>query len=691
MATKIKTGQIVDIETYVDNKDNIVLSSAAADALSKANTAETNANAYTDAEVVTLNSSITSGDAATLASAGLDATTKANAAEANAKGYVDTKISTELYTRTLIDSKDTTVLNSANSYTDGQTGITLTTANSNAQFWDTLVLASAKDYTDGQVGSAGFGPLKYIDAYTDGSISGNVPITSVTLTTDIDPQIVYVEGIRYTTLIDSHTFTASVDTYVDVDNSGVLVFTETALGAGDPGVVGTNLRLFKVVTDGTSVTSVIDQRVIIEFYQNDAEVIAAVQPELDLKESIVNVDSKDATTLASANGYTDTSLLSYDLSTVVDSKDTATLTAAGAYTDIEITTLTNYVDTNKQDISEKGQINGYASLDGSGTVPASQLPSYVDSVLEFANLASFPVTGETGKIYIAIDTSLTYRWSGTVYVELTDTTAIWGNISGTLSNQTDLQNALDLKADITYVVGQLTNYTPTTTLTTLLAAKASLDTAVSFNTVTPTTDELYDLGSSALYWNNVYTKEIKPWYDGVTSQTLTVKGEHFTSINITTDKTGTANSDPVLALIDSTAGINWSIRNDSSDTNSFDIRYNNIRKFNLDSNGAITTFTKLGADAPAIKTKKLTGTTGSVEGNAGVVTVAHGLNSTKIISFTLKIAAAVSTGIPAQFTGVDGYEASIYHDGTNFLIENILGNASQILSKPFIIYVTYEE
>lgn len=52
-----------------------------------------------------------------------------------------------------------------------------------------------------------------------------------------------------------------------------------------------------------------------------------------------------------------------------------------------------------------------------GKVPASQLPSYVDDVLEFANSGAFPVTGETGIIYIALDSNKQYRWSGTVYVE----------------------------------------------------------------------------------------------------------------------------------------------------------------------------------------------------------------------------------------------------------------------------------
>ena len=50
---------------------------------------------------------------------------------------------------------------------------------------------------------------------------------------------------------------------------------------------------------------------------------------------------------------------------------------------------------------------------------SSQLPSYVDDVLEYANLASFPVTGESGKIYVAIDTNKTYRWSGSTYIFIT--------------------------------------------------------------------------------------------------------------------------------------------------------------------------------------------------------------------------------------------------------------------------------
>ena len=65
-----------------------------------------------------------------------------------------------------------------------------------------------------------------------------------------------------------------------------------------------------------------------------------------------------------------------------------------------------------------------------GKVLASQLPSYVDDVLEFANLASFPATGESGKIYIAIDTNLTYRWGGSSYVVMSSSLAL-GETSST--------------------------------------------------------------------------------------------------------------------------------------------------------------------------------------------------------------------------------------------------------------------
>jgi len=64
-------------------------------------------------------------------------------------------------------------------------------------------------------------------------------------------------------------------------------------------------------------------------------------------------------------------------------------------------------------------LKGIKVLDSSNLIPSAILPSYVDDVLEFANLAAFPATGESGKIYVAIDTNKQYRWSGSAYIQIT--------------------------------------------------------------------------------------------------------------------------------------------------------------------------------------------------------------------------------------------------------------------------------
>lgn len=83
-----------------------------------------------------------------------------------------------------------------------------------------------------------------------------------------------------------------------------------------------------------------------------------------------------------------------------------------------------------ENVANKGEVNGYAELDATGKVPSAQLPSYVDDVLEYASQAGFPSTGETGKIFVALDTNITYRWSGSDYVEISASLAL-GETSAT--------------------------------------------------------------------------------------------------------------------------------------------------------------------------------------------------------------------------------------------------------------------
>ncbi len=107
------------------------------------------------------------------------------------------------------------------------------------------------------------------------------------------------------------------------------------------------------------------------------------------------------------------------------------------YENKSITTVLGYTP---ESSANKGIANGYAPLGNDTKVDASYLPSYVSDVLEYANLAAFPVTGTSNKIYVALDTNKVYRWSGSIYVEVSANSGVWGAITGNLANQTDLIN-----------------------------------------------------------------------------------------------------------------------------------------------------------------------------------------------------------------------------------------------------------
>lgn len=67
---------------------------------------------------------------------------------------------------------------------------------------------------------------------------------------------------------------------------------------------------------------------------------------------------------------------------------------------------------------QRGANSGLCELDATGFVPVGRIPGAIEEVLEFANLAAFPVTGATSRMYVALDNNRVYRWSGTVYIEI---------------------------------------------------------------------------------------------------------------------------------------------------------------------------------------------------------------------------------------------------------------------------------
>lgn len=127
----------------------------------------------------------------------------------------------------------------------------------------------------------------------------------------------------------------------------------------------------------------------------------------------------------------------------------------------EIVKLIAYIPRGLSDGYLKSEADALLALKADlvgGKIPSAQLPAYVDDVLEFDNLASFPATGEFGKIYVDKTTNATYRWSGSTYIVLTDLSAYY--------TSAQVNSALALKAD------KSTTYTKTET-DNLLSSKAN--------------------------------------------------------------------------------------------------------------------------------------------------------------------------------------------------------------------------
>jgi hypothetical protein len=222
-------------------------------------------------------------------------------------------------------------------------------------------------------------------------------------------------------------------------------------------------------------------------------------------------------------------------------------------------------------LSQKGSANGVATLDASGLIPSTQLPSYVDDVIEAPSLAALNALPanekQTGKIYVTTDTNKSYRWSGTVFVEISsgavqsvngqtgvvnltysDVGASAVNHTHTIAGVTGLQSALDGKVDDSQVLTNVpagalftdTIYTlPTATSAVKGGVEIFSDTVqtVASNSVTATASRTYgiQLNSAGQAVVNV------PWVDTNTSYTagngLTLSGTAF-SLPVTVSGSG---------------------------------------------------------------------------------------------------------------------------------------------------------
>lgn len=118
------------------------------------------------------------------------------------------------------------------------------------------------------------------------------------------------------------------------------------------------------------------------------------------------------------------------LKTDMDLANVENKSGATIRSELTNTEVVNGLGYTPMNVNARGAANGVASLDQDGLVPAAQLPSYVDDVIEVANFDAMPSVGEANKIYVTLDTNLTYRWTGSVFTEISKSLAL-GETSST--------------------------------------------------------------------------------------------------------------------------------------------------------------------------------------------------------------------------------------------------------------------
>lgn len=215
---------------------------------------------------------------------------------------------------------------------------------------------------------------------------------------------------------DGKTISATDTTYVDAttSTSGLMSATDkTKLDGVATGAQVNTIETIKV--NGNALTPDTNKAVLIStsnFFINS----------LDTTQNTFNAitESIDGANMSiSSNGENNISVSVADSSHNILTRQLATSNDIRA-----LETKTEDLKNNKLDTSLKGAANGVAELDANGKVLTSQLPSFVDDVIEAENFAALPNEGETGKIYVTLDDNKTYRWSGSTYVEISASLAL---------------------------------------------------------------------------------------------------------------------------------------------------------------------------------------------------------------------------------------------------------------------------
>jgi hypothetical protein len=308
----------------------------------------------------------------------------------------------------------------------------------------------------------------------------------------------------------------------------------------------------------------------------------------------------------------------------------------------------------------------------SGTISSGLLPSYVDDVLSYTNLAGFPGTGETGKIYVDETTNKVYRWSGSVYVEISSsatagealklTTPRTITTTGDASYSVSFDGSANVSAEITLatVNGSVGSFGSASSIPAITVNAKGQVTAVSTNSIGNELIALQSLSDTPGFLkktgNGTYSIDINSY--------LSLAGGTITGDLISTSATPSTSPTTGASRVAGGQGIQG--------------------------NQYVGGFSSLGGDAnhPGIKMKVLEGT---APASAGVFSsIAHGLTLSKILAVN-GVCRHDSGMVTNGFIAVSGFAFDFSITPSNINIFSYSTGSENILSKPVIVTIFYKE
>ena len=170
--------------------------------------------------------------------------------------------------------------------------------------------------------------------------------------------------------------------------------------------------------------------------------------------------------------------------------------------------------------AQKAAKNGVATLNENGVIPESQLPAYVDDVLEYDTFANFPEIGESGKIYLDKDANRSYRWSGSQYAALNSGLALGETSSTAYSGEKGKQNAENISKNAN-AIADLENNVKNGTV---VAGKATQD--GSGNNIEETYQKIAQTAHLYVHYIVFYNKRCR-----IAFQFLSTRSEEFTTVS----------------------------------------------------------------------------------------------------------------------------------------------------------------